>query len=84
MSPIPSRYNPIPRKVSEASLRGFEKLRGKSDASTSDSLDLAEFEGFTFHLLEQDRYEEMDLEFKFSTPPENYAREDHESKNSTL
>jgi hypothetical protein len=32
----------------------------------SGALDLAEFEGYTFHLLEQERYEELNLEFKFA------------------
>jgi hypothetical protein len=65
-----SKINPIPRKVSEGSLKGFEELLGKQlDYSNNcyDPLDLAEFEGFTFHLLEQDRYEELNLKFR-STP----------------
>jgi HSF-type DNA-binding len=60
----------IPRQVSESSLESFgELLRELDTAATSTSvdgtLDLAEFEGFTFHLLEAERYEELNLEFKF-------------------
>jgi HSF-type DNA-binding len=55
----------LPRKVSEASLGALDVLMDKFDVYYQDPLDLAEFEGFTFHLLEQDRYEELNLEFKF-------------------
>jgi len=53
-----SRISSIPRKVS---LEGFEELLGKFDPNNChDPLDLVEFEGSTFHLLEQDRYEELE------------------------
>jgi len=43
------------------SLEGFEELLGKFDSKNChDPLDLGNFEGFTFHLLEQDRYEELE------------------------
>lgn len=65
--------NLMPRQVSESSLESFgELLREFDTAATSSNgtdmaiLDLAEFEGFTFHLLEQERYEELNLEFKFN------------------
>jgi len=68
VSPIPSRFNPIPRSLSEESLQeGFEELLGKLHGKSCDRLDLAEFEGITFHLLEQDRYEELNLEFEFNS-----------------
>ena len=68
VSPIPSRFNPIPRNLSEESLQeGFEELLGRLHAESCDRLDLAEFEGVTFHLLEQDRYEELKLEFEFNS-----------------
>jgi hypothetical protein len=61
----------MPRKVSESSLESFGELLRELDTAATCSigsdtmLDLAEFEGFTFHLLEEDRYEELNLEFKF-------------------
>jgi hypothetical protein len=61
----------MPRKVSEASLESFGELLRELDTTATSStgsdmtLDLAEFEGFTFHLLEEERYEELNLEFKF-------------------
>lgn len=77
VSPIPSRFHhPIPRNVSEGSLQGFEELLGKFDANSRDPLDLAEFEGFSFHLLDQDRYEELNLELKFTSASENQVRQD--------
>ena len=60
----------VRRKVSEGSLKGFEELLGKQLVYSNncyDPLDLAEFEGSTFHLLEQDRYEELNLKIR-STP----------------
>jgi len=68
VSPIPSRFNLIPRNLSEESLQeDFEELLGKLYAKSCDRLDLAEFEGVTFHLLEQDRYEELNLELEFNS-----------------
>ncbi|KAG7347584.1 HSF-type DNA-binding protein [Nitzschia inconspicua] len=64
----------MPRQVSESSLESFgELLREFDTAATSidTTLDLAEFEGFTFHLLEQERYEELNLEFKFQESSNN-------------
>lgn len=60
----------ISRKVSEESLEAFDVLMDKLDAYYQDPLDLAEFEGFTFHLLEQDRYEELNMEFKPVVKPQ--------------
>ena len=51
-------------------MKGFEELLGKQLVYSNncyDPLDLAEFEGSTFHLLEQDRYEELNLKIR-STP----------------
>ena len=59
----------MPRQVSESSLESFGELFRELDTSAGGSttaLDLAEFEGFTFHLLEQERYEELNMEFKFT------------------
>ncbi|KAL3940909.1 MAG: hypothetical protein SGARI_000795 [Bacillariaceae sp.] len=65
----------MPRQVSESSLESFGELFRELDTTSiedpkaammNSSLDLAEFEGFTFHLLEQERYEELNMEFKFS------------------
>lgn len=60
----------MPRQVSESSLESFSDLLRELDTASvagnvDATLDLAEFEGFTFHLLEQERYEELNLEFKF-------------------
>mmetsp|Transcript_27655 Transcript_27655/g.45738 ORF Transcript_27655/g.45738 Transcript_27655/m.45738 type:complete len:292 (-) Transcript_27655:111-986(-) len=57
---------PMPRQVSETS---FGELLHEIDGThltAASALDLAEFEGFTFHLLEHERYEELNLEFKFT------------------
>jgi hypothetical protein len=59
----------MPRQVSESSLESFGDLLLDLDPSNPDAAvleHLAEFEGFTFHLLEQERYEELNLEFKFN------------------
>jgi hypothetical protein len=56
----------MPRQVSESSLESFGELLREFDGCHPGTLDLAEFEGFTFHLLEQERYEELNLEFKFN------------------
>jgi len=51
----------FPKKPRKVSLEGFEELLGKFDSKNChDPLDLGNFEGFTFHLLEQDRYEELE------------------------
>lgn len=60
----PTSRSLIPRTVSEISL---------SDGFQDPILDIADFEGFTFHLLEQERCEELNLEFKF-TPPASEKR----------
>jgi hypothetical protein len=54
-----------PRQVSESSLESFGELLKEFDTNVESALDLAEFEGFTFHLLDQERCEELNLEFKF-------------------
>ena len=56
----------MPRQVSESSLESFGELLREFDGAHPGTLDLAEFEGFTFHLLEHERYEELNLEFKFN------------------
>jgi hypothetical protein len=78
VSPIASRYSRIPRKISEGSIEGLEELHGRLDSSSDDSLDLVNFEGVTFHPLEPDRYEELNLEFDFSTP-EKHVRSNEKS-----
>jgi hypothetical protein len=66
MGRVPSR---IPRMVSEGSFEDFEDMRGRLDSNAYDKFDLVDFEGSTFHLLEQDRYEELNLEIDFASPP---------------
>lgn len=61
----------IPRKISEGSLNGVEgyhNILKRLNANDCDvPFDTAEFEGSTFHLLEQDRCEELNLVFKLNT-----------------
>jgi hypothetical protein len=64
---LPFASSLMPRQVSESSLESFGELFRQLDTNVdSSTLDLAEFEGFTFHLLEQERYEELNMEFKFT------------------
>jgi hypothetical protein len=55
--------------VSEGSFEDFKDMCGRLDSNSNDKFDLAAFEGSTFHLLEQHRYEELNLEIDFSSPP---------------
>jgi len=59
----------IPRKVSEGSFEDFKHMRGRLDSNSNDKFNLGDFEGSAFHLLEQDRYEELNLEIDLSSPP---------------
>lgn len=63
--PIPSTFGSLLRNVSE------ENLEGIGRESSDDSVDLADFDGATFHPLEHERYKELDLEFDFFCRPEN-------------
>jgi hypothetical protein len=76
----------LTRKVSESSLEAFDFLLEKFDSYYQDPLDLAEFEGYTFHLLEQDRYEELNMEFKFKPAvlPQQKAEEEEGSNVQNL
>mmetsp|Transcript_17011 Transcript_17011/g.38841 ORF Transcript_17011/g.38841 Transcript_17011/m.38841 type:complete len:259 (-) Transcript_17011:293-1069(-) len=67
--PIPPRYSRIRRKVSEGSIEDYEEATGKIN---SNSDDLADFEGITFHLLEQERYEELYLKLTLIAPETQY------------
>ena len=75
----------MPRQVSESSLESFGELFRELDTSAGGStLDLAEFEGFTFHLLEQERYEELNMEFKFTEGGSSQSHEKAARRNSAL
>lgn len=76
---VPSRVSPLPsqprncmtRKVSEGSLDAFESLCEKIDTNISEEeLELADFEGVSFYLLDEKRYEELNREFCLSRYPE--------------
>ncbi len=71
----PPKYGNIPRHVSEGSLDKVAKLK----STFNDSVDIADFDGATFHLLEQERYDELDHEFEFSTRPENQVHNNSKS-----
>ncbi|KAL3905899.1 MAG: hypothetical protein SGILL_009493, partial [Bacillariaceae sp.] len=75
----------MPRQVSESSLESFGELFRELDTSAGDcsTLDLAEFEGFTFHLLEQERYEELNMEFKFTENAGNTPSQDSASRRAS-
>ena len=65
--PIPSSLSTFPRNVSEENLESV----GRSSSDGESSVDLADFDGATFHPLEQERYKELDLEFDFYSRQEN-------------
>ena len=74
--PMPPSFGRIPRKVSEGSL---EEGVGRRDTSFNDKWDLADFDGAPFHLLEQERYDELNDEFDNSIFPENQVRNNGKS-----
>lgn len=74
--PMPPSFGRIPRKVSEGSL---EEGVGRRDTSFNDKWDLADFDGAPFHLLEQERYDELNDEFDNSIFLENQVRNNGKS-----
>lgn len=74
--PIPSIFYPIPRNISEGSVNDLNNVLEIGDVSIdTETRDLADFEGFSFHLLEQDRCEELNPELKVTAPEENGCQE---------
>ena len=74
----PKKFGNMVRQVSEGSLKNVGKPNtafvGKQNSTSNDSWDIADFDGATFHLLEQERYDELDHEFESSVRPENQVR----------
>mmetsp|Transcript_34511 Transcript_34511/g.81353 ORF Transcript_34511/g.81353 Transcript_34511/m.81353 type:complete len:284 (-) Transcript_34511:56-907(-) len=83
---VPTRYDrTIPRRVSDESFRGYEEALSRLGASTSNSQERAEFGGLTFHLLDQDRCEELDLAFKpYYDTAGNHPQLDQKRRNTVL
>ena len=75
---ISPRFSPMTRRVSEGSIDSDKAILARLDISSGNIIEPVDFEGVTFHPIEQDRYDELNLEFDFSRHPENQIRDGKE------